>query len=259
MQAPARGARASRPPRAHFCAGRLGQLAAGIAAQLRNALAPDCMVCGVQSGDPICAGCAADYFPTDTPRCAVCANPLAQAAPGGNAAHEICGSCLVHPRHFDASLALAHYAPPVDAMIAALKYHGRLDLGRAFGILLSRRAAHLELDGVVPLPLAAPRLRERGYNQAAEIARALAAKGRWPLLANARVRTRHCASQQDLRLEQRRTNVRGAFAATGALLGLRLALVDDVLTSGSTLDEAAAMLKRAGASRVVNLVVARTP
>jgi len=236
-----------------------GRLAGAMASCLRHALAPDCVVCGVARGDPICPGCEADYFDPHAPRCTVCANPLAGAAPAAPGALALCGYCLAHPRHFDASLALAHYAPPVDAMIAALKYHGRLDLGRAFGILLSRRAAHLDLDGVVPLPLAAPRLRERGYNQAAEIARALASHGRWPLLCSALVRTRHCASQQDLRLEQRRTNVRGVFAATGALHGLRLALVDDVLTSGSTLDEAAAMLKRGGARRVINLVVARTP
>jgi len=171
----------------------------------------------------------------------------------------ICGRCLTRPPHFAATYALADYAPPVDAMVAALKFHNRLDLGRAFGLLLAERVGAWRGDAVIALPLALPRLRERGFNQSHEIARALAARLRRPLLRNALVRTRHCASQQGLPLAQRQVNVRGAFLAGPEAAGMHLLLVDDVLTSGSTLDEAAAALCRAGALSVINCVVARTP
>jgi ComF family protein len=222
-------------------------------APLRRLLAPACLVCGIAAGDPVCAPCRADYFPPAGARCRLCANRLPGAGPG------LCGRCLAHPPHFDGTYALADYAPPVDAMIAALKFHGRLDLGRAFGLLMAERAQAWQGDAVVPLPLAPQRLRERGYNQAEEIARVLAARLRRPLLRDVLLRIRHCPSQQGLRLARRRTNVRGAFAAGPAAAGRDLLLVDDVLTSGSTLDAAAAALKRAGARSVTNCVVARTP
>jgi ComF family protein len=250
---------------------------ATVSANLRHLLAPDCVVCCIAAaeppGSPVCAACRADYFPTGTPRCRLCANrlPANRLPPGplpplharlpraAATGTDLCGRCLAQPPHFDATFTLADYAPPVDAMVAALKFHNRLDLGRAFGLLLGEQAQSWRGDAVVPLPLAAPRLRERGYNQAEEIARALVARLCRPLLRDALLRTRHCASQQSLRLAQRRTNVRGAFAAGPAVAGLRLLLVDDVLTSGSTLDAAAAALKRAGARSVANCVVARTP
>ena len=229
---------------------------------LRQLLAPACVVCGITaahpSGSPVCAGCRDDYFNGNPPRCRLCANRLpAHGRDAGGV--ELCGRCLAHPPQFDATWALADYAPPVDAMIAALKFHNRLDLGRAFGLLLAERLAHWQGDAVVALPLSPERLRERGYNQAEEIARPLARQLRRPLLRDALLRSRHCASQQGLRLAQRRTNVRGAFAAGVAAAGRDLLLVDDVLTSGSTLDAAAAALKRAGARSVTNGVVARTP
>jgi ComF family protein len=226
-----------------------------LSARLRQLLAPDCVICGIAPADPpgspVCTPCRADYFPTEPPRCRICANRL----PGEG----VCGRCLSRWPRFDATLVLGDYAPPLDAMIAAVKFRARLDLARAFGLLLADRAQHLEPAALVALPLAPPRLRERGYNQAQEIARAIAARLRRPLLRNALVRIRHCPSQQGLGLAQRRTNVRGAFQANPGVAGLHLLLVDDVLTSGSTLDEAAGALKAAGALRVTNLVVARTP
>ncbi len=232
------------------------------AAALRRLFAPYCFLCGVEPGDPVCAGCSADYLPIGVPRCRVCANRLPAASPLGRA-FDLCGRCLAGAPHFDATVCLADYAPPVDAVVAALKFHARLDLGWALGTLLAQRVQSLHIDAVVPLPLADARLRERGYNQSEEIARALAAYLRRPLLREALRRVRHCPSQQGLPLAQRRTNVRGVFAADPRarhrLQGRHVLLVDDVLTSGSTLDQAAAALKGAGALRVSNAVVARTP
>ena len=177
---------------------------------------------------------------------------------------DLCGGCLAHRRRFDATVALADYAAPISGMIAALKFQGRLDLGYAFGRLLARRAARLsgpEFDALIPIPVAPQRLRGRGYNQAEEIARGTAADLARPVLARHLIRTRDGPAQHDLPLAQRRTGIRGAFALRVPLPGaIRcVALIDDVMTSGSTLDEAAAVLKRAGVERVVNLVVARTP
>ncbi len=233
-----------------------------LTATVRRLFAPDCCVCGVEAGDPVCAGCRADYFAADAPRCRCCANRLPAPSTLGRA-FDLCGRCLAHAPRFDATVALADYAPPVDAMVGALKFHARLDLGWAFGTLLAMRIATLGADAVVPLPLAPARLRERGYNQSEEIARALAARLRRPLLRHALLRPLHRPSQQGLTLARRRTNVRGAFAAGPQapqhVAGLHIVLVDDVLTTGSTLDEAAAVLKRAGARRISNAVVARTP
>ena len=234
---------------------------------LRHLLAPDCAVCGIAAaapaGSPVCPDCHADFFGAGVARCRICANrlppPAVAVRSGMRPALDVCGRCLAHPPHFAATIALADYAPPVDAMVAALKFHNRIDLGRTFGVLLAERAHAWPGDAVLPLPLAPQRLRERGYNQAEEIARVVARRLGRPLLRRALLRVRHCATQQGLRLAQRRRNVRGAFAATPAVAGLHLLVVDDVLTSGSTLDQAAAALRRAGALSVTNAVVARTP
>ena len=176
---------------------------------------------------------------------------------------DLCGGCLAQRRRFDATVALADYAAPISGMIAALKFQGRLDLGYAFGRLLARRAARLsgpEFDALIPIPVAPQRLRGRGYNQAEEIARGIAAGLGSPVLARHLIRSRDGPAQHDLPLAQRRSGIRGAFALRMPLPGaIRcVAVVDDVMTSGATLDEAAAVLKRAGVERVVNLVAART-
>ncbi len=225
-------------------------------APLRRLLAPRCVVCDIEPGDPLCAGCAQDFFGARVPRCAVCALRLpAPAQPGDR-----CGRCLSAPPHFDATIALADYAPPVDRMIAALKFGGRLPLASAFGALLAGAGQRLLLgvDAICPVPLAFERQAERGFNQAHEIARRVAAACDGPLRGDILLRTRHTAAQMDLALAERRRNVRGAFVACGELAAMHIAVIDDVMTSGSTLDEIAATLKRAGAVRVTNLVVART-
>ena len=225
-------------------------------ARLRRRLAPRCVVCDFEEGDPLCRGCAEDYFATDAPRCASCALRL-PAARGDDR----CGSCLRAPPRYDGTVALADYAPPVDRMIAALKFGGRLPLAGAFGSLLARAAAPVlhDADALCPVPLAFERQSERGFNQSQEIARRVAADSGRPLRSDILLRTRHTSAQMDLALDERRRNVRGAFVARGDLRGMRVAVVDDVMTTGATLDEVAAALKAAGAARVTNLVVARTP
>lgn len=226
-------------------------------AMLRRWLAPRCTLCGTQRGDPVCDGCTTDFLPLE-PRCPRCA---ARAALGGASA---CGRCLRDPPAYDSTLALADYAPPLDALIVRLKFGHRLDLAHALGTLLGRAlAAQADpFDLLLPVPLAFERQRERGFNQALEIARVAAHACGCPL-AQPLARVRHQPPQEGLPLDERRRNVRGAFALTrdgeAQVRGRRLLVIDDVMTSGSTLDEVARVLKRAGAAAVGNAVIARTP
>jgi len=144
-------------------------------------------------------------------------------------------------------------------MVTALKFGARLDLASMFGALLARRVGPPSGATVVAVPLAFERMAERGYNQSQQIARAYCkATGAW--LADAVLhRVRHTPPQQTLALEARRRNIRGAFAATRDVAGRIVLVVDDVMTSGSTMDEIGRVLQAAGAAQVHALVVARTP
>jgi len=211
-----------------------------------------CFLCRGAAGSVLCAACDADLPRLGGPLCPRCALP----SPAG----EVCGRCLARAPAYDATTAALAYAFPADVLVQALKFRGELALAPLLGMLL---AAQLEraarVDFVLPVPLAAARLRARGFNQALEIARpvASAAGARLePLLAE---RSRDTASQMELPYAERSKNVRGAFRCERPLEGAAVALVDDVMTTGATLDELAATLKRAGAARVVNWVVARTP
>lgn len=212
---------------------------------------PSCAVCSLAPG-PVCRDCETDYFPVSRPRCEVCALPLH----GGDT---ICGRCLSSPPHFDRATALADYAPPVDGMVLALKFGARLDLASVFGRLLAQRATPDERALVVPVPLSFERMSERGFNQSLQIARAYCAGTGARLAADAVRRIRHAPPQQALALDERRRNIRGAFSSSGQVAGRSVLVVDDVMTSGSTMDEVARTLAAAGAARVHALVVARTP
>jgi ComF family protein len=214
-----------------------------------------CPVCGAARGAPLCRGCAEDFFPATRRRCRQCALRLPPQTTA-----ERCAGCLKQAPHFDATYALADYAPPVSGMLLALKYGHRLELARLLGRLLAARlpAAELTPAQLAPVPLAYERQAERGFNQALEIGRALAGALKLPLSPALLLRTRHTPPQEALKRDERRRNVRGAFAVQGEVAGKTIALIDDVMTTGGTLDEIARVLKAAGAARVVNLIVART-
>lgn len=207
----------------------------------------NCYLCRGAAAKLLCPACDAELprlAPARCPRCAL-------ESPRG----EVCGRCLSDAPHYDATVAVLSYEFPADALVHALKFRGELALAGLLGGMLSQQVSGDAIDCVIPVPLSASRLRSRGHNHAAEIARhVVAAKLDLALC----VRSRDTPPQMDLPYAERQRNVRGAFRCTRALAGQSVAVVDDVMTTGATLNEVASVLKAAGASRVVNWVVART-
>jgi len=206
-----------------------------------------CFLCRGAASDALCPACDSDLPRLSELRCPRCA----LESPRG----EICGRCLAERPHYDATSAALAYQFPGDALVQALKFRGELALAGVLGGLLANVVTCEEVDCVVPVPLSAERLRRRGYNHAAEIARHVARK---IVELDLCERIRDTPPQMELPFAERQRNVRGAFRCTRSAAGRRIALVDDVMTTGATLNEIASVLKEAGASRVVNWVVART-
>lgn len=214
---------------------------------------PCCALCGEDGarGRDLCAACDAE-LPRNLACCARCALPLATPALA-------CGECLRRPPAFDAALAPLRYEWPIDRLVTRLKFSVDLAVGRVLSELLrdAVRAASDRIDLVVPVPLHLERLRERGFNQALELARPMARSLALPLDHGVLVRTRATPPQTGLAAADRRRNLRDAFAVRGSVAGRSIALVDDVVTTTATVRECARVLKRAGAERVEVWAVAR--
>ena len=253
---------------------------AALLARLR--LPSVCAVCRSWGAGRICTDCS-ERFAAPTPRCRRCALPL------GGPAHT-CGACIAQPPPFDAAIARLDYAYPWDRLVAAFKFRGALDLAHPFAEAIVD--AHRRFDDavvgsapveahacvladavlppavpqrllVLPVPLSAERLRDRGFNQAWQLARRVARRIGADADPRLLLRIRDTPHQLDLPPGERAGNVRGAFAVEPRRLrelrGRRVAVVDDVMTTGHTLAEIARVLKAAGATSVAVWVVARTP
>ena len=219
----------------------------------RLAAAQDCFLCAGPSIKPVCAGCDDDLPRPPVWHCPTCALASAGCA--------VCGRCLSAAPAYDATVAGLVYAWPATRLVQAFKYERALGLAATLAGYLGdaiddRRAARPDL--VIAIPLAPERMHERGYNQSREIARVLARRHGFVLDGALALRTRHTPAQADLPWRERARNIRGAFAVNRRLDGLSIAVIDDVMTTGATLNEMATTLKASGAARVTNWVAART-
>lgn len=224
----------------------------GCAKFVRGIVSRVCVLCGARAQDGLlCTPCRADLPRHAVAACPVCAFPAAGSAR--------CGRCLRHPPAFGRTLAVYRYEFPVAALIHAYKYGGNLALLDILAEPLAALAITQRLpDLIIPMPLHPRRLKERGFNQAREIAAAVARRIQVPLAAQACRRVRDTPPQAALKLGERAANLRGAFECDIDLRGKRVALVDDVMTSGASLDALAQAVLRRGAERVDAWVVART-
>lgn len=223
-----------------------------------GSLPSQCEVCRCWADSALCAACVTRYA-APRPRCARCGLGLGVAAPA-------CGACLREPPPYAHTVCVADYGFPWDRLVADFKFHGRAELA---GVLAAQVTAAVRADGaalpdtVVPVALSARRLAERGYNQAWELARRLGRVQQCPADARLLLRVRDTPHQLAFPPDQRAGNVRAAFAVeprrAAELRGRSVALVDDVMTTGATVAEAARVLLQAGAVQVQVWSVARTP
>lgn len=223
-------------------------------------ISQNCLLCDEPCGPglPLCTACELE-LPWLGHRCETCALPL--AAPG-----LVCGECLRRPPAFDRVEVALRYAFPVDSLVQAFKHRARWPLGRLLGQLLARHLRHAYDEGLarpdllLPVPLAAARLRRRGFNQSAMLADWLARDLHLAQAPHLLARPVDTAAQQSLDAAARRRNLRQAFALGGGLaVPPHVALVDDVMTTGATAEALARLLKRGGAQRVDLYCLARTP
>lgn len=212
----------------------------------------ECVLCGISSTQDFCKPCY-DHLPRlPFHHCPTCLWPVPTA--------ELCGACLTKPPAFTRTIAAVRYTFPIDALIHALKYQSNLAVAPILVDLLIEKLRVIpeKPDAIIPMPLHPIRIRERGYNQAMELSRYLARRMGIPLLPESCNRIRHTPPQTELPWKDRRENIRKAFSCEIDLTGKHIAVVDDVMTTGATLNELAKILRQHGATAISNWVVART-
>lgn len=214
------------------------------------------MLCGEwgDAGLDLCRACRLD-LPLTVTACEHCAIPL----PAVHHAGSVCGACQAEPPSFKRCLAAFAYAAPLDHLLVDLKFNGRLALARSLGKLMADwLACHIDglPDSIMPVPLHPARLRERGFNQSLELARPVARRLGLSLDIHSCQRVRNTSPQAELSARHRHSNIKGAFGVKGKVKG-RIAIVDDVMTTGSTVQEMTRTLLDAGAAEVEVWVCAR--
>lgn len=196
-----------------------------------------CIVCSEPSHLVVCQSCE-DEFSVQEQRCLSCALPLNQSL-------DYCGNCLRTSPSFHRAFTLYDYEGVVAYLIKKMKYDARLSVARFFAEKMTKKIVHMQssghhYDAIIPMPLHKKRLRERGYNQVVELLRGLNKK--CALDTTSVQRVKQTASLTDLSLAQRKKEIKGAFALAAPLTHKRILLVDDVMTSGSSLNELAKII-----------------
>jgi len=220
---------------------------------------PCCALCRVrifEDGPVICDGCRTGLLPICAPYCERCGHALVSPVAA-------CPACPGRTFYFDGALSGFQFNRPVQDLIHQVKYRNRPGIGRYLGFLLGKRVEREQglshITAVVPVPLHPLRKRERGYNQSEYIALGISDATGVPVLRNGLVRTRNTPSQTSLSPEARMANVAGVFEVdrVESVRGAAVALVDDIFTTGATLNSCARVLLRAGTESVSALTVGR--
>lgn len=214
---------------------------------------PVCVLCGSVGANALdlCPACR-HTLPWLDAHCARCALPLTGAA-------ALCGRCQTQPPAFEQCLAAFSYHAPVDHLLQQLKFNGRLEMAQLLGRVMADWLAAVSdarPDHLIPVPLHDSRLRERGFNQALELARPVAKRLGLPLDIHSCRRTQATEPQTGLPRKARLKNIKGAFEVVRPVNG-HVVIIDDVMTTGSTAHELAKMLRQAGADSVEVWVCAR--
>ena len=209
---------------------------------------PSCVLCGAKgSGDrDLCADCFAE-LPWNRDPCPRCAAPLPP-----DADTPLCGECIKQLPTWDEAKNPIAYGFPVDKLVQRFKFEGDLAVGRLLGSLLAENlaAGSDRPDCIVPVPLHGSRVKERGFNQAVELARPVSRRLKVKVRLDLCARRRAIQVQSKLDAAERRKNLKDAFAVTGSVDGLHIALLDDVVTTGTTMQVLTQALKDAGARRI---------
>ncbi|MEO8342720.1 MAG: ComF family protein [Gallionella sp.] len=211
-----------------------------------------CVLCGSMSRDGLwCGACDATLPYFKAAHCPVCALPTSTG--------EVCGHCLTQPPLFTRTTAVFGYSFPLDKLIHGMKYGEQLALAHAFAKKLAQRVAkNNSPDYVIAMPLHPTKLRERGFNQSQLLATTISRELKLKLLPNVCQRVRDTPPQSALPWKERKKNVRNAFHCDMELTGKRIVLVDDVLTTGASLNSLAEAVSKKGAIEINAWVVART-
>ncbi len=223
---------------------------------------PRCFLCAQMIGDAgqICTDCWQDLRFITSPQCHTCGHPFEFSLGEG----ALCGGCIQEPPPYDMARSVLCYDDASRKLVTRFKFGDMLHPAEALASWMTRAGKEClqDADYIVPVPLHRLRLIKRRYNQAALLAKVIAKKSTVPLLVDAMQRTRHTTPQSGLSRRQRKINVRGAFSVTALRLqqiqDKRIVLVDDVMTTGATLEACAKALKKAGAKEVRVLTLART-
>lgn len=229
---------------------------------LNQVLPPSCLLCGAKHSNTIgliCHGCQTE-LPYIEHSCYQCGLPL----PVSESQQPLCGYCLKKAPAFNRCIAPLNYQTPIDSLITGFKYRRKMINGRLLSQLLlhSIRQHYVGQalpDAIVPVPLHWRRQFRRGYNQSQCVADYLGQKLKIPVQLNTLKRTKRTPTQQGLKRQERQRNLKNAFIANKALQGQTIALVDDVITTGSTCAEISRVLIKAGAAEVHLWALARTP
>lgn len=212
-----------------------------------------CILCNAANGNElgICPDCLSDLPFHRDEYCPQCSLPSTN--------NLICGACIASPPDFDATTSIFSYEYPISQLVQHYKYGQELHLGNLFAKLLQHKlSAHKLPDLIIPMPLHPKRLAERGFNQSLEVAKIVGKALNISVDYTACLRTKYSPPQASLPLRQRATNIKGAFTCTKSLTGLRIGLIDDVMTTGASLNALAKAVKAKGASHVECWVIART-